>query len=78
MFVQNHDILPVVTTPPCIHLRNKAMYVRGVVGDAEHFPEESGAGQCWCNLTQHCLGPDQTYANRQACLPTRECYKETY
>lgn len=78
MFIQNHDPLPVVATPPCIHLRNKAMYVRGVVGDAEHFPEESGAGQCWCNLTQHCVGPDQTYANRQLCLPTRECFKETY
>lgn len=78
MYVQNHDPLPVVTTPPCIHLRNKAMYVRGVVEDPEQFPEESGAGQCWCNLTQHCLGPDQSYANRQLCLPTRECFKETY
>ena len=78
MYIKSHDPLPVVTTPPCIHLRNKAMYVRGVVGEAEHFPEESGAGQCWCNLTQHCLGPDQTYANRQLCLPTRECFRETY
>ena len=23
-----------VTTPPCVYLRNKAMYVRGTVGDA--------------------------------------------
>ena len=78
MFIQNHDSLPVVSTAPCIHLRNKAMYVRGVVGDAEQFPDETGAGQCWCNLTQHCLGPDQTYANRQVCIPGRDCYKETY
>jgi hypothetical protein len=77
-YIQNHDALPVVTTTPCIHLRNKAMYVRGVVGDADQFPDESGAGQCWCNLTQHCLGPDSTYANRQQCIPSRECYKETY
>jgi len=77
-FMKTYDELPVITTVPCIHLRNKAMYVRGVVGDAENFPDETGAGQCWCNMTQHCLGPDTAYVNRQQCVPGRECYKETY
>jgi hypothetical protein len=49
MFQKTYDPLPVVTTPPCVYLRNKAMYVRGVVGDAANFPDETGAGFCWCN-----------------------------
>ena len=78
MFIQEVPALPVVTTPPCVYLRNKAMYVRDVVGDAENFPEETNAGACWCNLTQHCLGPDTQYVNRHQCIPGRDCYKETY
>lgn len=69
---------PKVTTPPCVYLRNKAMYVRGVVGDSENFPEESGAGYCWCNMTQHVLGPDSQHVTRGLCVPERECYRETY
>ena len=70
--------LPKITAPPCVHLRNKAMYVRGTVGDAENFPDESGAGYCWCNVTQNTKGPDSEYASRPACLAGRECFKETY
>ena len=77
-FMKTIDALPVVQDPPCIHLRNKAMYVRGTVGDAEHFPDESGAGYCWCNMTQNVTGPDSQYANRPACISGRDCYKETY
>jgi hypothetical protein len=72
------DALPVVQSPPCIYLRNKAMYVRGVIGDADNYPDETGAGYCWCNKTQHCIGPDQTYVGREQCVPGRECYRETY
>lgn len=72
------DAPETIAHPPCIHLRNKAMYVRGTVGDAEHYPDESGAGYCWCNMTQNVTGPDSAYANRPACLPGRDCYRETY
>lgn len=78
MFQKTYDALPVVTTPPCVHLRNKAMYVRGVVGDAENFPDETGAGYCWCNKTQHFVGPDQQHVTRHQCIPGRDCYRETH
>jgi hypothetical protein len=77
MFSKDYS-LPTVTTPPCIHLRNKAMYLRGVVGDPENFPEETNASHCWCNVTQHFYGPDTQHVTRQECIPSRECYKETY
>jgi hypothetical protein len=77
-FEKSYDEAPKVTTPPCIYLRNKAMYVRGTVGDAERYPDESGAGYCWCNQTQHVLGPDSLHVTRAECVPTRDCYRETY
>jgi hypothetical protein len=76
--IRDYPALPTVTTPPCIYLRNKAMYVRDVVGQPELFPEESNAPSCWCNQTQHYLGPDSQYVGRQECIPGRECYRETY
>lgn len=77
-FEKSYDALPQITTPPCVHLRNKAMYVRGTVNDPENFPDESGAGYCWCNLTQHVVGPDTRYVTRGECVPTRDCYRETH
>ena len=77
-YIREHEGLPVVTTPPCIHLRNKAMYLRDAIGHPENFPEETNAPQCWCNQTQNHLGPDSQYVNRQECIPGRECYRETY
>ena len=41
-------------------------------------PTESNAGACWCNNTQHSLGPDRDYVNRHSCVSGRECYRETY
>jgi hypothetical protein len=76
-FEKSYDPLPTVEAP-CIHLRNKAMYVRGVIGDADNYPDQSGAGYCWCNMTQHMIGPDQAHVTREQCVPTRECYRETY
>jgi hypothetical protein len=63
-FEKTYEGEPKVSTPPCVYLRNKAMYVRGTVGDAENYPDETGAGYCWCNMTQH--------------VPERDCYRETY
>ena len=77
-FSKEYPALPEVTTPPCVYLRNKAMYVRGVVDDPTNFPEETNSPQCWCNMTQHHLGPDSEYVTRHDCIPGRECYRETY
>ena len=77
-FSKDIPALPTVTTPPCIYLRNKAMYVRGVIDDPETFPEETNAPQCWCNQTQYFMGPDSGYVNRQECIPSRACYRESY
>lgn len=78
MHIREIPGLPVVTTPPCIHLRNKAMYLRNVVDDPAHFPDDTNASACWCNQTQHFIGPDSLYVTRQECIPTRDCYRETY
>ena len=77
-FSKDYPAFPAITTPPCIYLRNKAMYLRGTVGDTENYPEETNAPQCWCEQTQHHLGPDSQYVGRQECIPTRDCYRETY
>ena len=77
-FSKEYPAHPEVTTPPCIHLRNKAMYLRDAIGHPENFPEETNAPSCWCNQTQYHLGPDSQYVNRQECIPGRECYRETY
>ena len=77
-FTKEYPALPTVTTPPCIHLRNKAMYLRGTPGTPETYPEETNVPYCWCNVTQHFYGPDSRYVNRQECIPGRECYSETY
>jgi hypothetical protein len=77
-FIHDYEGLPVVTTPPCVHLRNKAMYVHGTLVDGGDYPEDTNVPYCWCNLTQHMLGNDGQYVTRQDCVPGRECYKETY
>lgn len=69
--------LPQITAPACIHLRSKSMYVHGRRGEAEH-PAEPGTGTCWCNTTQHYVGPDQEYVTRFACISGRGCYRESY
>ena len=77
-FSKEYPAVPTVTTAPCIYLRNKAMYLRGTVGDPEHYPEDTNASACWCNQTQHFVGPDSKYVNRQECIPGRDCFRETY
>lgn len=59
-----------VSTPPCIYLRSKAMYVEGTQRPTTDSP-------CWCNLTQHVLGPDQSFVGVRECGTGRTCYRET-
>jgi len=69
-FEKSLDERPAVTSPPCVHLRSKAMYVEGTQRPAESSP-------CWCNLTQHSRGPDQEFAGVRECVPGRACFRET-
>lgn len=75
-FEKSYDTPKPVTSPPCIHLRSKAMYVTGDRNMDD--PDEGGSQHCWCNLTQHVIGPDQADVSRVTCVPGRSCYRETY
>lgn len=60
--------------PPCLHLRSKAIYV---TGDPDpQTPEEAGSTRfnCWCNRSQHVVGPDQKLVERESCISGRTCY----
>jgi len=61
--------------PPCMNLRSKAIYV---TGDPDpHSPEEEGSTRfnCWCNTTQHVLGPDKELVIRTDCVAGRDCFQ---
>lgn len=61
--------------PLCLHYRSKAMYVTGEL-DPSHVDEQHNHDQnCWCNLTQHVLGPDQRITQRDQCIPSRGCFR---
>jgi hypothetical protein len=66
--------LPIVHAP-CVYLRSKELYVTGQIDS-----EAPGANPhyCWCNLTQHKLGPDSAVVSRAECGPERTCYRETH
>ncbi len=72
-FEKSFDEPVELNTPACIHLRSKAMYVSGVT-DTPH-PDEAGSNYCWCNQTQHVIGPDQDDVARAQCVKGRRCYK---
>lgn len=76
-FEKYYDVERPTHEPACVHLRSKAMYVTGSLRNPEH-PGEAGTPHCWCNITQHVLGPDRGDVARQRCIPGRDCYRETY
>ena len=61
--------------PPCMNLRSKAIYVTG--NPDPQSPEEEGSTRfnCWCNKTQHVIGPDQVLVDRHACVDGRDCFE---
>jgi hypothetical protein len=72
------DELKVVNQPACVFLRSKGMYVTGDVNPS-HFDEaDSHLQSCWCNLTQHVIGPDRLDVHRSRCIPGRECFRDSY
>ncbi len=76
-FKKYYDEQRPVTELACIHLRSKAIYVTGEIRTPEH-PDEEGNQYCWCNKTQHILGPDQKDVERACCIPGRGCFCESY
>jgi hypothetical protein len=64
--------LPMPATP-CIHLRNKAMFVSGDRGPG--VSGNSGSHACWCNRTQHVIGPDKLFVSHEHCDTSRHCYE---
>jgi hypothetical protein len=71
-FQKSFDGPDPTSIPACIHLRSKSMYVTGQVNPDD--PNEPGANNCWCNRTQHVIGPDSKLVDRVACTEGRECY----
>ncbi len=76
-FLKLYDEQRPMNEPNCIHLRSKAIYVSGEIRKPEH-PDEEGSQYCWCNMTQHVLGPDRRDVERVRCIPGRECYRASY
>lgn len=76
-FTKNYDEPAPVKHSPCVHLRSKAIYVTGELRNPNH-PDEEGSQYCWCNLTQHIMGPDDQDVCPAECSPDRPCYKEHY
>ncbi len=66
-----------VREPACVHLRSKAMYTTGDIRHPEH-PDEAGSHYCWCNITQHVIGPDRSDVDRAACIAGRRCFRDVY
>lgn len=63
--------------PGCIHLRSKSMYVSGNIRTPE-TPAEVGSHACWCNMTQHVIGPDQQSVSPRGCRAGRLCFRDSY
>ncbi|MCO6457443.1 MAG: hypothetical protein J5I93_19250 [Pirellulaceae bacterium] len=76
-FEKYYDQTAPVTEPACIHLRSKSLYVSGELRNSQD-PGEAGNHHCWCNMTQHVLGPDQQHVTRAMCVPGRNCYRDTH
>jgi hypothetical protein len=74
-YTRSFDKQQPVRQPPCMNLRSKAIYVTG--NPDPQSPEEFGSTRfdCWCNKTQHVLGPDNELVDRTACVVGRVCYQ---
>lgn len=61
--------------PVCRLIRNKAMMVSGSRNpDAATLIASSG--HCWCNQTQHVVGPDGGIVGPEACVESRDCFRK--
>ncbi len=62
----------------CRNLRNKGMYVPGLVEDPsrETGEQEQRSSHCWCNLSLTEVGPDDKPVGPAVCKPTRSCFEK--
>jgi hypothetical protein len=67
--------LEVLAQSACRHLLSKGMYVTGQLNPADDPYQPMSDGYCWCNLTQHALGPDDRLVDRESCIQGRSCYE---
>jgi hypothetical protein len=58
-----------------MYLRSKAIYVTGNPDPQSSDEEGSTRFNCWCNKTQHVLGPDKALVDRQDCVEGRGCFR---
>ena len=68
------DEKPIPETPPCMFLRSKAIYVTGDPDPKTPEEAESTRFSCWCNKTQHVIGPDELLVERADCVEGRACF----
>lgn len=74
-YKRSFDATETRTQPPCMNLRSKAIYVTGNPDPQSCEEEGSTRFNCWCNKTQHVLGPDDELVDRFTCVPGRECFR---
>ncbi len=65
---------PTSLLPVCMNLRSKAIYVTGNPDPQCKAEEGSTRFNCWCNKSQHVMGPDNQLVDRNACTEGRECF----
>ena len=61
--------------PQCIHFRSKAMCVTGELRPRDPDEKHNHDQNCWCNMTQHVLGPDRSLVQLDVCVGGRECFR---
>ena len=71
---EHNSELNVLNQPVCRHFLSKGMFVTGQIDPAQDPVEPTDDGNCWCNLTQGALGPDDGLVEREICVLTRACY----
>ena len=76
-FEKYYDETKPVSGPACIHFRSKSMCVTGDLFD-DSRADEAGNQNCWCNITQHVIGPDSQDVDRPNCSPGRDCYRDSH
>lgn len=61
--------------PLCRHFLSKGMFITGLLDPETDPVEPTGDGNCWCNLTQHAYGPDDSLVERDTCIQGRACHE---
>jgi hypothetical protein len=73
-YQRNFGMPEIVSQPPCMHLRSKAIYVTGNPDPLDPAEVGSHRYNCWCNRTQHVIGPDDQLVERADCVDGRGCF----